>query len=224
MNLSIIAPAYNEEKNIGPLFSRIKDAMKGIKYEFIIVDDGSSDGTWAEIMKINSSNLSAMRLEKHAGKCLALYKGIAAASGDIIATIDSDLQNDPEDIPGMIQEITRGYDLVCGHRLHRKDNRTKIISSRIGNMINNMVFGLDLNDGNCPVRVFRKACVSDIKYIKNLHRFIPAIMKVRGFRIKEMGVNHYHRVHGKSNYGIHNRIFGNLKTMLMIRFRHKELF
>ena len=223
MHLSIVAPAYNEEKNILPLFRDVTDAMGGMKHEFILVDDGSSDGTWKEIMNIDSPSLNAIRLGRHGGKCLALYRGMCAASGDVIATMDSDLQDDPRDIPAMVREVGRGYDLVCGRRLHRKDGRIKIISSRIGNVINNAVFGLGLNDCNCPLRVFRKECMSGVGYVRDMHRFIPAIMSARGFRIKEMDVGHRPRVHGKSNYGILDRIPGSLSTMLMIRFGHKEM-
>lgn len=223
MKVSIIAPAYNEEKSIIPLCMRIREAMGSMEYEVILVNDGSTDRTREEMMKVNDARFEKIFLEKHKGKCFALYCGIRKSSGEIIATMDSDLQNDPGDIPRMVKELGNGFDCICGWRSDRKDSLSKRVSSRIGNYLNNKFLGMDFHDNNCPVKVFRRECVSRIRYFPNSHRFIPAMIKLQGFRIREMKVNHFPRRHGKSKYGIHNRILGNLRAILMIKFRYKEL-
>lgn len=223
MKISIIIPAYDEEENVIPLCKGIMSVMGGLDYEIMFVDDGSKDKTYSNAMMINSDKLKIIRLEKHKGKCFALYQGIAESSGDIIALIDSDLQNDPKDIPNMIEKLNGGYDFVCGWRNERADGPLKKMLSRTGNFFNNKILGIDLHDNNCPVKVFRRNCVSNIRYFRNFHRFIPAMVKIQGFRITEVGVSHFPRIHGVSKYGIHDRIFGNLMTMIMIRFMNKHL-
>lgn len=226
MMISIVIPVHNEEENIIPLCKNIKKAMGRIDYEIIAIDDGSIDNTPKNIRKINDRRFKKTHLKKHMGQCFALYHGIEKSSGEIIATIDSDLQNDPSDIPKMIEELGKGYDCVCGWRYDRKDSLSKRVSSSIGNYLNNKFLRMNLHDNNCTLKVFRKECTSRIRYFPNFHRFIPVMIKFQGFRIKETKVNHSPRIHGKSKYGmhkIHNRILGNLKTMLMVKFRHKEM-
>lgn len=223
MKISIITTAHNEGKNIVPLCDRIKNAMGKIDYEVIAVDDCSTDNTYNELRKLRNNKFKIIRLKEHRGKCFALYEGIKKSRGEIIATIDSDLQDDPRDIPDMVNELSKGYDCVCGWRYERKDSFVKKISSRIGNFLNNISLGVDLHDNNCPVKVFRMECISKVKYFENFHRFIPAMITIQGFKIKELKVNHYPRVYGVSKYGITNRIFGNLKTMFMVKFKNKEL-
>lgn len=223
MKVSVVVPAYDEEENVIPLCEVIRKAMEGMDYEVVAVDDGSGDNTCRELMGISDGRLKVICLKRHAGKCFALYEGIRKSSGEIIATLDSDLQNDPSDIPKMIEELENGYDCVCGWRHERKDSLSKRVCSRIGNCVNNRFLRMDLHDNNCPVKVFRRECVSRIKYFPNFHRFIPVMIKLQNFRIREMGVNHLPRIHGSSKYGIRNRVFGNLKTILMVKFRYKEL-
>lgn len=223
MKISIITTAFDEEKNIIPLYGRIKKAFKGKDYEVIAVDDASKDNTCNELMKIKDRRFKIILLKEHRGKCFALYKGLKESRGEIIATIDSDLQNDPRDIPVMVKELEKGYGCICGWRCYRKDGDVKRISSKIGNFLNNKFLGLNLHDSTCPVKVFRRECISKVKYFDNFHRFIPALVSIQGFRIKELKVNHYPRIHGVSKYGICNRIFPNLKTIFMVRFKNKEL-
>ena len=151
MKVSIVIPVYNEEGNIIPLFNRIRGSMSGMDYDITAVDDGSSDNSSLELDSIIDNNLTVLKLDKHFGKCFALYEGIRKSSGRIIATLDSDMQNDPGDIPKMIEELGKGYDLVCGWRYDRRDSVSKRIMSRIWNSLNNGFLGMDLHD-----KVFHK--------------------------------------------------------------------
>lgn len=223
MKLSIITTAYNEEKNIIPLYKKIKRAMCDIDYEIITVDDGSTDNTFNELRKIDDKKSKIILLKEHMGQSFALYRGIEKSRGDIIATIDSDLQSDPIDIIEMVKELGKGYDCICGWRHDRKDRFVKKITSKIGNFLNNKILGINLHDNNCTVKVFRKDCISGVRYFDNFHRFIPIMIKKQGFRIKEFKVRHYPRVYGISKYGTHDRIFGNLKTLLTIKLNYKWL-
>ena len=223
MKISIITTVCNEEKNIIPLCRKVKGAMGKMDYEVIAVDDGSTDKTYEELRKIKDRGLRIIRLKEHRGKCFALYTGFKKSSGEIIATLDSDLQDDPKDITKMVKELENGWDCVCGWRYERKDSFVKKISSKIGNFVNNKFLGLKLHDNNCPMKVFRRECISKVKYFENFHRFIPAMIKIQGFRIKELKVNHYPRIYGVSKYGIRNRILGNIKTIFMVKFKNKEL-
>jgi glycosyltransferase involved in cell wall biosynthesis len=223
MKISVITTAYNEEGNIAILCRRIKKAMGEKDYEVIMVDDGSADRTYDELAGVKDARFRAVRLKEHKGKCFALYEGIRKSCGDVIATLDADLQNDPHDIVKMTAELEYGHDFICGWRRERKDGSLKKISSKAGNLLNNMILGVGLHDNNCPVKVFRRECVAGVKYFRNYHRFIPAMAKLQGYKIKEKEVAHFPRVYGASKYGIHNRIFGNARTMFAVKFRHRRL-
>lgn len=224
MKVSVVSAAYNEEKNVTALFEQIKAAMGERDYEVIIVDDGSTDDTYAELMKIRDDRLKIIALKEHRGKSFACYEGFTKARGEVIATLDADLENDPRDLPLMIEQLEGGYDLINGFRHDRKDGYARILMSRIANFVNNIVLGIDLHDNICPVKVFRKECVSKIRYFDNFHRFIPIMVKLQGYKIKEYKVRHRPRKHGVSKYGLYNRIFTSLKTLIIIKFKHKQLF
>ena len=170
MKLSIITTAYNEEKNVIPLYGKIKKALAGVDYEVIAVDDGSTDDTYNEFRKIKDRRFKIVGLKEHRSQSFALYKGIKESRGEIIAMIDADLQSDPRDIPKMIKELDKGYDCLCGWRHDRKDSIVKITTSMIGNFLNNKFLGLNLHDNNSTMKVFRKECVSRIIYFDNFHR------------------------------------------------------
>lgn len=223
MKISIITTAYNEEKNILPLCRKIKKVMGRTDYEVIAVDDGSSDSTYSELRRIKDRRFRVMRLRENQGKSLALYRGLEESRGEVIATIDSDLQDDPRDILRMVEKLGKGYDCICGWRHDRKYGLVKRVSSRIGNLVNNCLLGVNLHDNNCPVKVFRRECLARVRYFDGFHRFIPAMVKAQGFGVREYRVRHHPRIYGVSKYGIRGRIWGNLKTILMVRYKHKEL-
>jgi glycosyltransferase involved in cell wall biosynthesis len=220
--VSVIAPAYNEEDNIPPLCKKIKTAMRGLDYEVIFVDDGSTDDTYKNLLKIKDTRFKVIHLKKHKGKDFAVYKGINESKGGIIATIDSDLQDDPNDLPMMIEELGNKYDCICGWRYQRKDTAVKRVSSKIANIIYRMLFSVSLHDNNCPLKIFKRECITKVKYFKNFHRFISVMIHLQGFKIKEHKVRNYPRIHGVSKYGL-ERFVINIKTILAIKFRYREL-
>jgi len=221
--ISVVIPAYNEEGNIAELFREVRSALSGKRYEVVAVDDGSTDRTLAELRKAAGRRVRVVSLGAHRGKCFALYRGIRASKGDIIATIDSDLQNDPRDIPVLLAVLREGFDFVNGRRRDRKDGPVKRASSAIGNRINNILTGVGLHDNTCPVKVFRRECVIRVGYFNNYHRFLPFIAKAQGFRMTEAWVRSRPRVSGRSKYGVHNRILGNLLTIIMLRLGWRRL-
>jgi len=223
MKISVVVPAYNEEKNIEPTISKIRKDLRDLDYEIIFVNDGSTDNTKKELMKTNDKRIRVINLNKRMGKSFALFTGIKNAKNKIIATLDADLQDNPEDILKLLKRLNEGYDLVCGWRYKRKDNFIKKVSTKIGNYINNSFLDINLHDNNCPLKVFEKECMENIIFSKSMHRFIPILAKIQGYKIYEEKVEHYPRIYGKTKYGIHNRIFGNLKTLFMIKFMPNKI-
>ncbi len=221
--ISIIIPAHNEEENIRPLCERIKSAMDGAVYEIVLVDDGSTDNTLEEMKGCAAPEITTLALGRRMGKCAAIYNGLRNSSGGMIALIDADMQNDPSDILRMSKEIGPDCDMVCGWRKHRKDGPVKRLSSRVGNTVSNIVLGVRLHDNNSSLKVFRRECTERVRYFRNMHGFLPAMAVAQGYRVKEIEVRHYPRIHGKTKYGISNRIAGNLKALMIARFRQREI-
>lgn len=222
MKISIITTAYNEEMNVLPFYESIKKALGEIDYELVFVNDGSTDRTLDEIKKIKDERIKIIS-EDHRGKAFALYSGLQNAKNEIIATIDADLQDDPSDIIRLLNKLNEGYDFVCGWRYERKDGIVKKISSKIGNLFLRVFFSVYLHDNNCPMKVFKKECVQNVLFFEHLHRFLTVLAKIQGYKVGEEKVKHYPRKYGKSKYGIRNRMFGNFKTILMIRFRRGKV-
>ena len=223
MKISIITTAYNEEMNVPLFYGSLKKALAGIDYELVFVNDGSTDRTLAEIKKIKDERVRIIS-EDRRGKSFALYNGLQNAKNEIIATIDSDLQDDASDIPKLINKLSKGYDFVCGWRYERKDGIVKKISSKIGNLFLKIFFSIYLHDNNCPLKVFKKECVQNILFFEHFHRFLTVLAKIQGYKVGEEKVRHYPRKYGKSKYGIRNRMLGNFKTILMIKFRKEGIF
>jgi dolichol-phosphate mannosyltransferase len=219
--ISIVTTAHNEEGNVIPLHKSLNKALGDMDYELIWVNDGSTDNTANELMKIANEGVKILNLKRHSGQSFALHSGLRLAAGDIIVTMDADLQNDPRDIPGMLKKLESGYDCVIGWRHRRKDNLFKRMFSRLGNMLYNAAFGMGFHDNNCTLKVFRRECVSGIRYFEGYHRFLPALMKFQGLSMREYRISHRPRLFGASKYGILDRIPINLKTLLKIRFSHR---
>lgn len=216
-DVSVVIAAYNEEENVHPLIEGLSEALKGLRYEIIVVDDCSTDGTYGELTSIKDTRLRVIRLSARCGQSNALYEGFQAAASPTIATLDADLQNNPEDILLGLEELGRGSRFVCGWRKDRQDDVVRKISTRIGNAFNNLVLGVGLHDNNCPLKVFRKECIEGILYFPNFHRFYPYLVKRKGVRLDEIVVRHYPRRHGAAKYGVRNRLFTNLATVMKIR-------
>jgi len=185
------------------LQSELRSALTGLNYEIVFVDDGSTDGSADKID--TAPNVRVVRFEKNTGQSAALYTGIRAARGKTIVMIDSDLQNDPADIPRLLQEISRGADLVCGYRAKRKDTMTKRLTSRIANFVRSRFTKDYVRDTGCTLKAMRRECADALVPFKGMHRFIPALIRGAGYRLVEIPVNHRPRRFGQTKYGFGNR-------------------
>ena len=201
--VSVIVPLFNEEQSVPILQSELAAALKGLDHEIIFVDDGSADQTVARIRV--APNVRVIRFEKNAGQSAAIYVGLQAARGATLVLIDGDLQNDPADIPTLLNEISRGADLVCGYRAQRRDTRVKRLTSRIANAVRSRYTKDGVRDTGCTLKAMRRECVSALVPFKGMHRFIPALVKGAGYRLVEIPVNHRPRRFGETKYGLGNR-------------------
>ena len=225
--ISIIIPVFNESESIGYLLDEVLNVMQNNKLncELIVVNDGSNDNTSTVLdeLTIKIKELSVISLRKNYGQTAAMAAGFDNSKGEIVITLDGDLQNDPNDIPKLISHINEGYDLICGWRYERKD---KLISRRIPSKIANKlianVTGLKLHDYGCSLKAFKKEIVDDIKLYGELHRFLPVLANIEGAKIKEIKVNHRSRKYGSSKYGI-DRTFRVLMDLLTVWFMTKFL-
>ena len=216
MDLSIIIPLFNEAESLPELKAWIDASLKDFTYELIFVDDGSTDGSWEVITKMADDNVHAIRFRRNYGKSAALYEGFAAAEGDIVVTMDADLQDSPEEIPEMVRMIREeGYDLVSGWKQHRKDNAlTKNLPSKLYNWTARKVTGIHLHDMNCGIKAYRREVVKNIEVYGEMHRYIPYLAKNAGFsRIGEKPVHHQKRKFGVSKFGMDRFVNGFLDLM-----------
>jgi glycosyltransferase involved in cell wall biosynthesis len=220
--LSVVICVYNEAENIEPLISSLEKSLKGHDHEIIFVDDGSLDNT-SKIIKANSNELIRLvTLTKNYGQSSALSAGISCAEGDFIATMDGDLQNDPVDIPVMLEMLENGdYDMVVGYREDRKDNFfLRKLPSLIANFIINRSTRTTIKDYGCTLKIFRKEIAKSLKLYGELHRFIPMLASLEGYtRIGQISVRHHPRIHGKSKYGLDRtvKVISDLMLMMFIK-------
>lgn len=214
--VSVIVPLYNEEENVPILQSELSVALKGVDHEIIFMDDGSNDHTVdrIEIMP----NVRVIRFEKNAGQSAAIYAGLQAARGGILVLIDGDLQNDPADIPRLLDEIARGADLVCGYRAQRRDTVVKQLTSRIANAVRSRYTKDGVRDTGCTLKAMRSECVTALVPFKGMHRFIPALVKGAGYRLIEIPVDHRPRRFGQTKYGLGNRAVRATVDMFGVRW------
>ena len=225
--ISIVVPVYNESDSIRLLINEIINVMKShqLLFELIIVNDGSVDRTSnvLENLSLEIKQLTVINLRKNYGQTAALAAGFDHSNGDIIVTLDGDLQNDPNDIPKLITNINEGYDLICGWRFQRKDKLlNRRIPSQIANRLIGNVTGIHLHDYGCSLKAFKHEIIKDIKLYGELHRFLPVLANIEGARIKEIKVNHRSRKYGQSKYGI-DRTFRVLMDLLTVWFMNKFL-
>ena len=221
MNLSIIVPLYNEEESIIPLYTAIQGTVEslGLEYEILFVDDGSRDKTFATASRLaeRDSHLRVIKLRRNYGQTPAMVAGIEHANGEILITLDGDLQNDPDDIPEFIRTIHEGYDIVVGWRHKRQDKLiTRKIPSRIANWLIGKITGVPIKDNGCSLKAYRASIIKNIPLYSEMHRFIPAMASLAGTRITQIKVNHYPRRFGSSKYGL-SRIYKVLIDLLTIK-------
>ena len=218
--LSIIVPLYNEEGNVEVLHQKILEALQkiGRPFEIIFIDDGSKDKTLEEARLLSPLRLIVFR--KNFGQTAAFDAGIKAAKGEIVVTMDGDLQNDPADIPLLLEKIDEGYDVVSGWRHKRQDPWSKKIPSRIANLLRKLLIHDDIHDSGCSLTAYRRECFQDVDLFGEMHRFIPAILQLDGFRVSEVKVSHHPRIHGVTKYNWKRGIKG-LVDMISIWFWRK---
>jgi glycosyltransferase involved in cell wall biosynthesis len=206
MSVSVVVPLYNEEENVEELHSRLKAVLDSIdaEYEMIFVDDGSTDGTLSLLQKIQSgdNNVVALSLRRNFGQTAAFAAGFDYARGDVVVTMDGDLQNDPADIPKLLAAI-KDHDIVSGWRRRRKDPfLSRRLPSIIANRLISKVTGVSLHDYGCSLKAYRRDVIKNLKLYGEMHRFIPAVAKWYGVKIAEVETIHHPRLRGKSKYGI----------------------
>lgn len=211
MNLSILIPLFNEAESVLPLYEATTRVMKSLEetYEIILVDDGSTDTTFAQASEIarRDPRLKIIRLSSNFGQTAALRAGFRNAQGEIIITMDGDLQNDPEDIPAFVAKIREGFDLVIGWRKKRKDDLfLRKIPSQIANWLVRKVSGVAVRDNGCALRAYRGSVIKEFPLYSEMHRLLPVIIGLTGARIAELPVNHFPRQFGSSKYGL-SRIY-----------------
>ena len=228
--ISIVIPLHNEERSIPLLYEELQAALEPLEreWEAVFVDDGSVDGSFAALTRLHAryDNVRVVRLRRNFGKATALATGFDQARGEIVVTIDADLQDDPAEIPRLLVKLDEGFDLVSGWKTRRRDPLRRRIPSRIFNWVTGRVSGLRLHDMNCGLKAYRADVVHGMRLYGELHRFIPVLAQYRGFRVAELPVNHRPREHGRSRYGVERYLRGflDLLTVSFIgRYRHRPL-
>ena len=228
--LSICVPVYNEAENLPLLHEAICKAVDphGIETEILLVDDGSSDGSWQAIESLVAKDprVRGLKFKFNCGETAASDAGLRAARGKYVMTMDADLQNDPADIPKFIEALGQGWDCVCGTRVATRgkgDNFIRVASSRIANSVRNKLSDENITDAGCTYRAFKRDCVARLKLYRGLHRFIPTLLKMEGFTVTEIPVTNNPRLHGESKYGVWNRLFKSFRDLLAIRWMKSRL-
>lgn len=221
MAISVIIPTYNEEENVKILHAELKAVLNQLRqpYEIIFIDDGSRDRTFENLLELRKKDkkVKLIRFRKNFGQTAAMDAGFKAAKGDVIIAMDSDLQNDPADIPLLLQKIDEGYDVVSGWRWNRKDSLSKKLFSFVANIMRRRLTRETIHDSGCSLKAYRKECFKGLDLYGEMHRYIPAILAWRGFRVGEVKVNHRPRMYGKTKYNV-RRVFKGFFDLLFIKF------
>jgi dolichol-phosphate mannosyltransferase len=230
LNLSVVIPFFNEAECLEEVCMEASSVLKKMprdSWQLVMVDDGSSDATAEIIDRLAAAHpqFLAVHLIPNSGQSAALEAGFAAASGELIATLDGDGQNDPADLPALIQEMERlQVDMMCGVRQRRADNWIRRLSSRIANRVRSRVLRDGITDVGCSIRVFRRSCLGRIRFFRNAHRFFPALFQIAGYSVAEMPVNHRQRLQGVSKYGggIQSRLWVGLADLAGVYWLRKR--
>jgi dolichol-phosphate mannosyltransferase len=225
LDLSIVIPVYNERDNLEPLMREIGQSLRdtGWRYEVLMVDDGSTDGSDAVLARMRAAHpeLRVVRFARNAGQTAAMDAGFRRSRGSAVVTLDADLQNDPADIPALLREL-QGWDAVVGVRRTRRDSIVRRLSSRIANFVRNRLSDETITDTGCSLKAYRREALSRLTLYNGMHRFLPTLLKMEGFRVREMPVGHRPRAHGTSKYGISNRLVPSFQDLLAVRWMKKR--
>ena len=223
--ISVVIPVYNEEENLPVLAAEVQGALHAIgrPYEVIYVDDGSTDGSPGVLMKLarEDSAVRVIRQRRNSGQSAALDAGFRFARGGVVVTLDADLQNDPADIPRLLERLG-SYDVVCGVRANRQDTWVRKVSSRIANGVRNRVTHDAVTDVGCTLRACRAEYLRRVPLFTGMHRFLPTLLKMEGARVTEVPVHHRPRLHGQPKYNIRNRLWRALADLFAVRWMQKR--
>ncbi|HZF00544.1 MAG TPA: glycosyltransferase family 2 protein [Methylomirabilota bacterium] len=228
--ISFVIPCHNETANLRPLVAAIREAMKSSdgQYEIVFTDDCSTDNSWPTLKELAAadSRIRVQRFAFNCGQSAALWAGMRAARGKFIVTLDADLQNDPQDAPKLLEALKQ-FDCACGTRVEARgqgDNFIRIASSRIANWVRNKLSSENISDAGCCYRAFKHECITDLKFFKGMHRFLPTLFKIEGFTVTEIPVGHNPRASGQTHYGVWNRLFASFYDLLAVRWMKKRMF
>lgn len=227
---SVVIPVKDERDNLAPLTERLlkvldaRDESRMAPYEIIYVDDGSTDGSGTVLDRLAEqyASVRVLHFDRNYGQTSAFDAGFRASSGELLITLDGDLQNDPADI-GTLLALVRDHDLVCGWRRDRHDNVVRKVSSRVANAVRSRVTGDRVHDTGCSLKIFRRAVIERLPLFEGMHRFFPALALMHGFRVTEVPVRHYPRAHGVSKYGVGNRLFKGLYDLMAVRWMQRRV-
>lgn len=228
MDLSIVIPVFNEQENLPLLATKIEETMQQASitnWEVWMVDDGSQDQSKQVIQELHGKNtrFKGVFFSKNRGQTAAMNAGFEACRNPFVLTMDADLQNDPGDLPKLMEKMTPGVGVVCGVRVKRRDNLIRRISSKIANGIRNWISQDNITDTGCSLKLFRKECLNQMKLFEGLHRFLPTLCKMEGYKVIEVPVSHHPRIFGESSYGVWNRVFKSFFDLLAIRWMKSRL-
>lgn len=221
-DISVIIPVYNEVESLRPLYQSATSVLRGLghSYELLFIDDGSTDGSFDLLAELHAQDplVQVIQFRRNFGKAAALSAGFAEARGDIVITMDADLQDDPQEIPRLLDKLAEGFDLVSGWKSPRRDPLTKTLPSWLFNWVTSMLSGIRLHDFNCGFKAYRREVVKEIHFYGELYRYIPVLAHWRGFQVTEVPVHHHHRRFGRSKFGTarFSRGFFDLITILYL--------
>ena len=220
--LSLVVPAYNEEENLPELVAQIRAALDPVErdWELLLVDDASTDGTLAAMKRLAAAEprIRVLHHRRNAGQSAGLAGGFRCARGRVVVTLDADLQNDPADIPRLLAELAKGWDVVSGVRVDRRDTFVRRASSRIANAVRNWATDEAITDVGCSLKAYRSEFLAHLPMFTGMHRFLPTLVRWNGARVTEIPVRHRPRLHGVAKYGIGNRLFRALADLFAVRW------
>ncbi len=226
LDLSVIAPAFNEVDNVQPLVERIRDVFVplNLRFEAIIVDDTSTDGTREKLLELCGVYpwLRVVTLAKNSGQTAAMDAGFRAARGRVWGTVDADMQNDPGEIPRLMAMLGPEVDMVNGWRKKRSDNALRLIQTKIANGIRNWISEESIQDSACSLKVYKRQCLEGLTLYKGMHRFFPTLVKMRGYKVIEVPVSHNPRLHGVTKYKFGSRVIRAFVDLLAVRWMKKR--
>jgi glycosyltransferase involved in cell wall biosynthesis len=224
-DLSIVVPVYNEVDNLDALVEELRGVLPGVArtWEILLVDDGSTDGSAEKIASLARAGLGVrgLHFRENRGQTAAFDAGFKDARGRIVVTMDADLQNDPRDLTVLIEPLDR-FDAAVGYRTGRQDTWLRRVSSRIANGVRNSLSGDDIIDTGCSLKAFRRECLAGLKLYSGMHRFLPTLLRIDGFRVTQVPVRHRPRSRGVSKYGVWNRVFRSSADLLAVRWMKKR--